>query len=476
MHRKIIFLASTLVCGLALTLALMLILATTTKPVCADPGVLYVAPGGNCNGVSPCYEHVQVAVDAAVSGDEIRVASGTYTGVSARAGMTQVVYISKTIIIRGGYTTTNWTTPDPNANPTTLDAQGQGRVLLILGEVSPTVEGLRITGGNADFGGGVAVGLGAVILRNNRVFSNTAEGSGGGLYLETGVEATVISSNTFAHNASGNCGGGMLLNTPLAPATVSDNTVSSNTAELGGGICGGGTLVTYTANIIRRNTIISNTASTYGGGVWLEHSADILNGNIIVGNIADSGGGLGLMYRGNTTLVNNVVADNQANKGSGLYVLRFTPHLLHNTIAHNSGGDGIGIYIAEDLVEMEPSTVTLTNTILVSHTVGITVTAGSTVTLEATLWGDGDWANQVNWGGGGTISHAHDITGTPAFVAPDAGDYHIGPSSAAMDRGIDAGVEIDIDGDQRPIGPLPDLGADERRQCIFLPLVVRSYQ
>lgn len=86
-----------------------------------------------------------------------------YTGVSARpvpSGypapppgnlITQVVYISRTVTVRGGYTTANGFAgpPDPLANPTTLDAGRQGRVLFISGDISPTIEGLRITGGNA---------------------------------------------------------------------------------------------------------------------------------------------------------------------------------------------------------------------------------------------------------------------------------------------------------------------------------------
>jgi len=38
---------------------------------------------------------VQAAVDAASEGDVIKVAAGAYTGVSARAGVTQTVYVSK---------------------------------------------------------------------------------------------------------------------------------------------------------------------------------------------------------------------------------------------------------------------------------------------------------------------------------------------------------------------------------------------
>ena len=35
----------------------------------ASPGVRYVAPGGDCGGVSPCYEVIQDAVDAADQDD-----------------------------------------------------------------------------------------------------------------------------------------------------------------------------------------------------------------------------------------------------------------------------------------------------------------------------------------------------------------------------------------------------------------------
>lgn len=122
-------------------------------------GVRYVAPGSACGGATPCYASPQAALDAAAAGDEIRVAAGAYTGVSVRSGATQTLYIDKSVTIRGGYTTANWSTPDPTANPTTLDAQGQGRVIYAVGEITVTLEGLRITGGDAQGLGGGAPGI-----------------------------------------------------------------------------------------------------------------------------------------------------------------------------------------------------------------------------------------------------------------------------------------------------------------------------
>ena len=55
----------------------------------------------------------------------------------------------------------------------------------------------------------------------------------------------------------------------------------------------------------------------------------------------------------------------------------------------------------------------------------------------------------------------HDWTGDPVFIAPLSGDYHIAATSAALDRGTLTPVTADIDGQPRPNGAAPDLGADE---------------
>ena len=268
-----------------MVVAVAALLVLAGDPARAQSSTRYVATTGtdssNCTNLSNPCATVQYAVDQAASDDVIKVATGVYTGVQGRPVppgyseppasdiITQVVYISKTMTVRGGYAVPGFADPpDPGANPTTLDAQEQGRVLLIGGNISPTIEGLRITGRDAtglggaglhwgDGGGGVYSFIASVTISNSQVLSNTA-GSGGGLFA-TYSDAT-LAGNTISHNAatieSYGGGGGLFLDE--SDATLSGNYVLSNAAREGGGL-----FLTYSGATLMSNTVISNTA---GGG------------------------------------------------------------------------------------------------------------------------------------------------------------------------------------------------------------------
>lgn len=500
--------ALALVLGTMATLVLLWVLGSGFSAIEAqgpdETDTYYVAPGGLCGtGISPCYATVQAAVDAVDDpGDVIKVAAGSYTDIHFRNGITQVVYITKTVTIVGGYTTTNWIAPDPRANPTTLDAQDQGRVLYIAGSISPTVEGLSITGGNAvelggdplgyvgvgggvcaftatvtlsnnlvfsnaaQYGGGLALWYGDATISGNSITSNTASLNGGGLSLDLG--AAVLHHNTFAANAASNGGG---LSMSWSTVSLAGNVVISNTAEWYGG--GVDLFIVYSGSASFSSDVFSLNAAEYGGGLFLRGSDIALSGSKITGNTAgERGGGLYLSDGSGTALVNNVVADNYADVfGSGLYIQDASCRALHTTVVRNRGGDGSGIHVTR--VAGPDSTLFLTNTILVSHTVGITVATGNTATMEATLWGSGSWANGTDWNGLTVITGTVNVWGDPGFVGPDAGDYHIAVGSAAVDAGVDAAITSDIDGQTRPSGDGFDLGADEFWFTVYLAKVLR---
>jgi hypothetical protein len=120
-------------------------------------------------------------------------------------------------------------------------------------------------------------------------------------------------------------------------------------------------------------------------------------------------------------------------------------------------GDGSALYVTGyQYFEPGPGLVALTSTILVSHSIGISVTGRYTFTGNGLLW----FSTPI------TISRAapaivmmqNQYEGDPVFASDG---YHLTAGSAAIDRGVDTGVLTDIDGQPRPQGVAPDLGADE---------------
>lgn len=427
----------------------------------------YVALDGLCGGQSPCYTSIQAAVDAAAPGDTVLVATGIYTGVQTRSGFTQIAYISKTVLIGGGYTTANWTTPNPIAQPTTLDAQSLGRGLYIIGSITPTIVGVQVMNGNSSAGGGSNNGGGiyvitaALTLKDSVVMSNTALNRGGGLFSPSG--AVVLIGNTFAGNTAP-LGGGLAGDTSF-DLTLIDNLIVNNTADNGGG----GISTLYSGQLtLAGNRILSNTTGFSGGGLYIQQSGALVSNTIVRGNTAGFAGGGIFINLASPTIVNSVVADNISPDGAGLYInnnFGVAPIVIHTTIARNSGGSGIYVDHSSG-----GGSVALTNVILVSHTLGITATSGAGVSLDGVLW----FGNSLNFGGDGVLSVTHQYTGNPAFMIDG---YHILITSAAVDKGVSTSVTTDIDGQSRPKGLGPDLGADEFAVSfrIYLPLALKNF-
>ncbi len=306
------------------------------------------------------------------------------------------------------------------------------------------------SGDNDEGGGGLYLYLSDAALSNNTVTSNTAANNGGGLFLSSSNPA--LDGNRVAGNTAGGSdpldGGGGLYLRRSNPVLVG-NTVVSNTAT-----ADGGGFYLYSSNAALQSNRVADNAATDGGGVYLYDSAGtVLGGNTLISNTASANGGGFHIHRSDATLRNNVVAENQAGTaGSGIYVYSSAPELIYTTLANNSAGDGSGLYVSGS-----GSAPALVNTLLVSQTVGVVATASNAATLEGVLWS----GNGANTGGAGTVTATSDVTGTPDFVAPAHGDYHILATSTAVDNGVAHDYALDLDGDYRPLAAPPDLGADE---------------
>jgi hypothetical protein len=200
--------------------------------------VRYVAPGAACSGLLPCYGSIQAAMDDAASGDLIEIATGVYTYVTTRSGVPQIAFITKTLTLRGGYNA-DFSVLDPQAYPTILNAQIQGRVLYIdgtniSGSIAVTLDGLQLTGGvwsNSEYvayndvpaggidnswwaaaaGGGVRVQNANITMLNSRLYNNyTFNGLGSGLFrfpsLREGSGVGKCSLDAIALGGGGNVG------------------------------------------------------------------------------------------------------------------------------------------------------------------------------------------------------------------------------------------------------------------------------
>jgi hypothetical protein len=262
---------------------------------------------------------------------------------------------------------------------------------------------------------------------------------------------------------------------------LSDNQVRSNTASASSIGWGGGIYAYLSEPSLARDTLYGNSASGaaagYGGGVCLnscgyaelKQSTIVQNTASLASGATGQGGGLYFLNSAPLFLTNDIIGANAArNEGSGLWLEGFgEATLLHTTIANNTGG-GQGLYGVGEL------TIICTNTIVAGHTqTGVLITEGASIKLAYTLW----YGNGADRGGIGTITHTADFSGNPDFAAAPSGNFHLGPSSAAIDKGINAGMSIDIDGDPRPYQNGYDLGADEftggvpPKKYLYIPLI-----
>ena len=298
---------------------------------------------------------LQLAVDAASSGDTLRV-KGTCVGSTTIARSVTIVGESN-----NGF------------GPATLDGAHAGRVLTIMGGVV-SLSGLTITGGTATYGGGLATigccfgptvtvtrsvitsntatdggGIGhqsgTVILIDSSVSGNTAQ-RGGGYFGDDGF-LDVRGTTTFSNNHAGLDGGGIVAMTHGGAHLSDSASIDHNTA----GRNGGGMIVGDTS--VRLNddaSIHDNTAGGDGGGVWTSGSPALLglNDRSSVSHNAAAGDGGGLfvadMTRVSMAGTSSISGNTAAGNGGGVYNRSNVDLSGASTINNNTATSGGGVY------------------------------------------------------------------------------------------------------------------------------------
>ncbi len=303
------------------------------------------------------------------------------------------------------------------------------------------------------------------VIENNQVYSTTGYGiytrdmtaniaantvySTGdrGIYARGGA-ATIV-SNTL-HDIGGD---GIRTDSSNTDVMIRDNTL---TTVQGDGIEAQGKRITLKGN--RVTGAVDNALKSDNVGTWV----------VVEANIAlDSGTGLAVRSGPIFTLTNNLLAKNTTGAleiGAMGGVQTGRGFVAHNTFV--DGGTGVMVWT--------PFSVTLVNNIIVSSSVGISVSASALPT--ATLGVDHTllWGNTID-----PMTGTNALAQDPRFVNPIAHDYHLQVDSPAVNAGADAGVTVDWEGDARPQGSAPDIGADEVREVsqtkVYLPLILREF-
>ncbi len=208
---------------------------------------------------------IQAGIKAAVKGDVVLVAPGTY--------VENIDFLGKAITVKS------------SAGPAKTIIDGNAAAPVATFRTNETVHsilsGFTLQNGVGSVGGGVSI-LNASPMITKNVVRNSNGGHGGGIGVNFG--SPVISYNTITTN-SASFGGGVAI-VGGSTAQIAHNTINKNTGGDGGGL----ELFAAGAVVVENNKIVSNIASGQGGGIWIVNEADeIIAQTLVAKNLASSG-------------------------------------------------------------------------------------------------------------------------------------------------------------------------------------------
>ncbi len=265
------------------------------------------------------YQHINDGVSAAINGDTVMVADGTYY---------EVLFFNGKAVTVQSENGRNACTIDSVQFDTVVhfeDGEGSGSVL----------DGFTISGGFSTWGGGLRCEDSSPTLKNLTVTGNSVDmsGAGGGIYLDNSdpsMENILITGNSAGVFAEG---------AGLACFNGSDPTAVNMT------IC------------------CNSAAEGWGGGIYCKNSSPVFENVLIYGNVAtyfESGAGGGVFcYNSAPELTNVTITENEVNfYGGGICCYNSDPVLVNSIIWNNTGdisGDEFHTYDAGSVISIDHS-------------------------------------------------------------------------------------------------------------------------
>ena len=361
------------------------------------------------------FDTIQDAINAAVSGDTIRVEPG--------------IYYEHLTVIDKMLTLESMDGPEH----TILDGSSTGRLFSFSGsDASGTiVRGFTVQNGNASSGGAARAFRTRATFENCHIIGNNAT-TGGAFYAYYGASLRAVDSIVSNNSAfyDGGAGYAVVGYVAFERCLMEGNSAGRNGgAAAGMGFCGSATL---TDSFVVGNSAGKNGGALYTAGTTNCHPFIRATNTLMAHNAAvERGGAVASETAGRAWLANSTITDNEAKLGGGFYALEGSYHLILNSIIYFNSS---------------PPVFSLTSGFGVPNGVAGTDMEGGVI-----LGFEGDGTN---------------ISVDPRFVDALNGNYQLAPDSTCIDTGVPSvswlnAPDHDILGTARPQYDGFDMGAYE---------------